>query len=158
MQYVQVWKKNYLVKELIIFLCLLQLEKHDKDLETDRMKGKLRSVEDMNQEASVLRSYICMTSVVTETMEQIFELKGSLSAVVCSWKPSKMRAKIGIMHLSSLVTHSHTITPLTPLGNKPFENTVGKGEIARNCLPFSSNLKLSSATLSVWKSLKFVIW
>ena len=48
-----------------------------------------------------------------------------------------------------------------PLGNKPFKNTVGKGEIARNeqfllfpqCfstrldnfLPFSSNLKLSSA-------------
>ena len=25
-------------------------------------------------------------------------------------------------------------------------------------LPFSSNLKLSSATLSVWKSLKFVVW
>ena len=47
-----------------------------------------------------------------------------------------------------------------PLGNKPFENTVGKGEIAHNeqfllfpvfstgldnFLPFSSNLKLSSA-------------
>ena len=48
-----------------------------------------------------------------------------------------------------------------PLGNKPFENTLGKGEIARNeqfllfpqCFPtcldnflsFSSNLKLSSA-------------
>ena len=47
-----------------------------------------------------------------------------------------------------------------PLGNKPFENNVGKGEIAPNeqfllfpvfstcldnCLPFSSNLKLSSA-------------
>ena len=49
-----------------------------------------------------------------------------------------------------------------PLGNKPFENTVGKGEIARdeqfllpfptvfsthsnNFLPFLSNLKLSSA-------------
>ena len=24
------------------------------------------------------------------------------------------------------------MTPLTPLGNKPFKNTVGKGEIARN--------------------------
>ena len=36
---------------------------------------------------------------------------------------------------------------LTPLGNKPFENIVGKGEIVRldNFLPFSSNLKLSSA-------------
>ena len=36
-----------------------------------------------------------------------------------------------------------------PLGNKPFENTVGKGEIARNkldnSLSFSSNLKLLSA-------------
>ena len=49
---------------------------------------------------------------------------------------------------------------LTPLGNMPFEHTVGKGEIARNeqfllfpvysiCLdnflPFSSNVRLSSA-------------
>ena len=24
------------------------------------------------------------------------------------------------------------MTPLTPLGNEPFENTVGKGEIAHN--------------------------
>ena len=24
------------------------------------------------------------------------------------------------------------MTPLTPVGSKPFENTVGKGEIARN--------------------------
>ena len=29
----------------------------------------------------------------------------------------------------NILTHSHT---MTPLGNKPFENTVGKGEIARN--------------------------
>ena len=62
--------------------------------------------------------------------------------------------------------------------SKPFENTVRKGEIARNkqfllfppCFstfyanfpPFSLNLKLSSASrqqsLLVWKSLKFVIW
>ena len=53
------------------------------------------------------------------------------------------------------------MTPFDAPGNKPFENTVGKGEIARNeqfllfptvfstrldnFLPFSSNLKLSSA-------------
>ena len=53
------------------------------------------------------------------------------------------------------------MTPFDALGNKPFENTVGKGEIARNeqfslfpqCFynhldnfrAFSSNLKLSSA-------------
>ena len=30
------------------------------------------------------------------------------------------------------LTHSDTMTQLTPLGNKPFENIVGKGEIARN--------------------------
>ena len=30
------------------------------------------------------------------------------------------------------LTHSHTMTPFDPSGNKPFENTVGKGEIARN--------------------------
>ena len=55
-----------------------------------------------------------------------------------------------------------------------FENTVGKGEIARkeqfllfptvfptlseNSLPFSSNLKLSSANAFSPKSLKFVVW
>ena len=38
------------------------------------------------------------------------------------------------MPLTTLIplTHYHTITPLTPLGNKPFENAVGKGEIARS--------------------------
>ena len=30
------------------------------------------------------------------------------------------------------LTHSHTIRPFDAPGNKPFENTVGKGEIARN--------------------------
>ena len=30
----------------------------------------------------------------------------------------------------SLLTHSYTMTPLTGLGKKPFENIVGKGEIA----------------------------
>ena len=33
---------------------------------------------------------------------------------------------------SNNLTHSHTMTLLMPLGNKPVENTVGKGEIARN--------------------------
>ena len=28
--------------------------------------------------------------------------------------------------------HSHTMTPFDAPGNKPFENTVGKGEIAHN--------------------------
>ena len=57
----------------------------------------------------------------------------------------------------SIPTQRHL---LTPLGNKPFENTVGKGEIAcyeqfllfpvfsthlNTFLPFLSNLKLSSA-------------
>ena len=52
------------------------------------------------------------------------------------------------------LTHSHTTTPFDVLENKPFENTVGKEEIARNeqfllftvfstgldnFLPFSSN-------------------
>ena len=63
---------------------------------------------------------------------------------------------------------------LTLLRNKPFENTVGKGEIAHNeqfllfpqCflpvwIPFSHfhqiwNCRLQ--TLSNWKSLKFVVW
>ena len=58
---------------------------------------------------------------------------------------------------------------------KSFGNTKEKGEIAsneqfllfqvfsniwKNFMPFSSNLKLSSAnlSLSVWKSVKFVVW
>ena len=82
-----------------------------------------------------------------------------------------------ILSFGKDLTYSHTITPL---GNKPFENTVAKGEIAcheqfllfpqcflpiwipfpkvfsthlDNFLPFSSNCRLQ--TLSVWKSLKF---
>ena len=34
--------------------------------------------------------------------------------------------------IESCLTHSHTITPFDAPGKKPFENTVGKGEIARN--------------------------
>ena len=56
---------------------------------------------------------------------------------------------------------------------KSFENTVGKGEIAHNeqfllfpvfstrlenFLSFSSNLICRRQTLSVWKSLKYVVW
>ena len=62
---------------------------------------------------------------------------------------------------------------LTPQGNKPLENTVGKGENTHNeqfllfpqCfLPilityyhFRHNLNCHQQTLSVWKSLKFVV-
>ena len=50
-------------------------------------------------------------------------------------------------------THSHTMTPFDAPRNQPFENTVGKEEIAHNAFPtslenfllFSSNSKLSSA-------------
>ena len=76
--------------------------------------------------------------------------------------------------------HSILFSPLPhndtflPLGNKPFENTVGKGEIARNeqfflfpqCfLPvwiafchFRQIWNCCLQTLSVWSSLKFVVW
>ena len=63
---------------------------------------------------------------------------------------------------------------LTPLGNKPFKNSVQKGEIARNeqfflfpqCflpvwitfLHFRQIWNCRLQTLSVWKSLKFVVW
>ena len=56
------------------------------------------------------------------------------------------------------LTHSHTMTPFDAPGNKPFENTVGKGSqraisplptmfsaCSENFLIFSSNFKLSSA-------------
>ena len=38
----------------------------------------------------------------------------------------------------------------------PFPNVFSP--FLKNFLPFSSNLKLSSQTLSVWKSVKFVLW
>ena len=38
---------------------------------------------------------------------------------------------IGLVTIKTLI-HSHTMTPFDALGNKPFENTVGKGEIAHN--------------------------
>ena len=72
------------------------------------------------------------------------------------------------------LTHSYPMTHFDAPGNKPFENTVEKGKIARNeqfvlfsqcfstrldnLLPFSWNLKFRLQTLSVWKSLKFVVW
>ena len=35
--------------------------------------------------------------------------------------------------IENYLTHSHTMTPFDAPGkNKPFKNTVGKGEIARN--------------------------
>ena len=66
------------------------------------------------------------------------------------------------------------MTPFDAPEKKPFENTVGKGEIARNkqfllfpqCfLPilitfchFHQVQNCRLQTLSVWKSLKFVVW
>ena len=84
----------------------------------------------------------------------------------------------GPVHLSSfpgvLLTHSHNWHLLMPLGNKPFENTMGKGEIACNeqfllfpqCfLPiwitfchFHQIWNCRLQTLSVCRSLKFVVW
>ena len=46
------------------------------------------------------------------------------------------RDKISCCLINKDLTHSYTMTPFDapppPPGNKPFENTVGKGEIARN--------------------------
>ena len=69
------------------------------------------------------------------------------------------------------LTHSHL---LTPLGNEPFENTVGKGEIARNeqfllfpqcflpaSITFCHFRQFQNCLLQTflgWKSLKFVVW
>ena len=55
-------------------------------------------------------------------------------------KPSisvwQKRPYIGMQHFilfpKYYLTHSHTMTPFDTPGNKPFENTVGKREIARN--------------------------
>ena len=47
---------------------------------------------------------------------------------------------------------------LMTLRKGAFENTEGKGEDACNTVPFSSNKKLLSAKLLVWKSLNFFVW
>ena len=44
-----------------------------------------------------------------------------------------------------LLTHFHSMIPFDALGNKPFENTVGKGEIARK-----EQFPLSHSFLPVW--------
>ena len=44
------------------------------------------------------------------------------------------------------LTHSHTMTLFDASGNKPFEITVGKGEIARN----EQFLLFPQCFLSVW--------
>ena len=40
--------------------------------------------------------------------------------------------EIEVTNTISFLTHSHTMTPFDAPGKKPFENTVGKGEIAHN--------------------------
>ena len=72
------------------------------------------------------------------------------------------------------LTHSHTMTPFDTPAKQPFENTVGKGEIACDkqfllypqCflpiwITFSHFRQLCNGrlqTLSVWNSLEFVVW
>ena len=93
---------------------------------------------------------------------------GASKVVIVWW-----RVKLPMIFQLNL-THSHTMTPFDTSGSKPFENTVGKGEIAGNeqfllfqqCfLPvwiiffyFRQVWSCRLQTLSVWNSLKFVVW
>ena len=79
-----------------------------------------------------------------------------------------------ILSFGKGLTHSHTMTPFDALGKQTFKNTVGKGEIARNeqfllfpqyflpvsitCCHFHQIWNCLLQTLSVWKSIKFVVW
>ena len=92
---------------------------------------------------------------------------------VWEWvKPKKyFQSKVEEWNNQPITTQWHL---LTPLGSKPFENTVAKGEIAHNdqflLLPqcflpvwiaichFRRIWNCRLPTLSVWKSLKFVVW
>ena len=76
-----------------------------------------------------------------------------------------------LCNLVFIFTHSHTMTPFDAPGKQTFENTVGKGEIARNeqfflfpqCFLLYRRQKLSFLLqlicrlqmLSIWTSLKF---
>ena len=89
-----------------------------------------------------------------------------MSAVQVFWKHCRKRRNCSLRALVK-----------TCLQYMSFENTVGKGQVAlneqlllfpvfstllENVLPFSSNFKLSPTNsfglVSVWRSLKFVIW
>ena len=109
--------------------------------------------------------HFCLYSHVFYTIKkrlQLFGLSVCHLQMFLSWNSLKFCCLGKRKTLVKLyLTHSHTMTPSDAPGKKPFENTVGKGEIARNeqfylfpqCFlpglnnfpPFSSNLKLSSA-------------
>ena len=61
---------------------------------------------------------------------------------------SEIKWDSGRILLADELTHSNTTTPLMPLGNKPFENTVGKGKIACN----KQFLLFPQCFLLVWRT------
>ena len=71
-------------------------------------------------------------------MALIFRFKCTLKCrlqFVSIWTSLKFSRLVWIKAHDRLVkglTHSHTMTPFDAPGNKPFENTVGKEEIAHN--------------------------
>ena len=105
------------------------------------------------------------------TIDNQCSLKKGLNAC------AKVMTYVSLRSMNRLTINSfpHNDTLLTPMGNKHFENkrfenTVGKGEIAHNeqfllspvfstrldkFLPFSSNLKLSSANSFSLEKSKF---
>ena len=77
--------------------------------------------------------------------------KGELNAFLCLLHADK---KISLLwtHKNHLVYHPMeswgTLLLLTPLGDKAFENTMGKGEIARN----EQFLLFPQCFLPIWKT------
>ena len=70
---------------------------------------------------------------MTEAISKIKMKDFSINLSAMSEKIKKYRICHELtVEIKFLLTHSHTMTPLAPVGNKPFENTVGKGEIALN--------------------------
>ena len=58
----------------------------------------------------------------------------SCLGILSDWRSLNMTFVLCINPLTdvAILTHSHTMTPFDAPGNRPFENNVGKGKIARN--------------------------
>ena len=75
----------------------------------------------------------CFSNLIYHELKRFFDMQ-KISKKGRKFHPMSTyrQAWVIFFPIANTLTHSHTMTPLMPLGNKPFENTGGKGEIARH--------------------------
>ena len=135
-----------------------------------RQEKKLREKEKM-----LVTSMFSLSYITSQKASLSWSWNTELLGKRFQWHPTscprKLQKHCVFIHFNPF---PHNDAFLTPLGNKPFENTEGKGEIAHyeqfllfpQCfLPIWITLchchqfwNCCLQTLSVWKSLKFVVW